>query len=94
LKPSPLPARLLDGDRNQRSASETYYTTWAATPPTEEQMAALLVEQYEPERGESLGYYGMAVADVAGTQIPERARGDDANQDDEGEDVSERAHRG
>jgi len=68
---------------------ETYYTTWSATPPTEEQMAALLVEEYEPERGESLGYYGMAIADMTGTQIPERAGSDDADQDDEG--VSERA---
>lgn len=70
---------------------ETYYTTWSATPPTEEQMAALLVEEYEPERGESLGYYEMAIADMAGTQISGRAASDDADQDDESEGMCERA---
>ncbi|MBY0240064.1 MAG: hypothetical protein K2X55_12185 [Burkholderiaceae bacterium] len=70
---------------------ETYYTTWSATPPTEEQMATLLVEEYEPERGESLGCFGMVIADMAGTliQAPEGAAS--AEQDDESEGASERA---
>lgn len=69
---------------------ETYYTTWSATPPTEEQMAALLVEPYEPERNESLGYFGMAIADMAGTLAPAQAGSGNADQDEESEDIGER----
>jgi hypothetical protein len=61
---------------------ETFYTTWSATDPTEKQMAALLEEEYEPERGESLTYNRMAVEDLTGAPLPQ-APGTD---DDEGED--------
>jgi hypothetical protein len=69
---------------------ETYYTTWSATPPTEEQMAALLVEEYEPDRGESLGHFGMAIADMAGTLVPAQAGSAHVDQDEDPEDAAER----
>lgn len=68
---------------------ETFYTTWSATPPTEKQMAALLVEEYEPERGESLGYCSLAIADMTGT-LPRSQSDGDANQDEESEDAASR----
>lgn len=80
-------AQELDGLRpyvitHSHRHGETYYTTWSATPPSEEQMAALLVEEYEPERNESLGYFDMAIADMAGTQIPAQD-GNGADQDND-----------
>jgi hypothetical protein len=69
---------------------ETFYTTWSATPPTEEQMAALLVEGYEPERNESLGYFGMAIADMAGTLAPAQPGSCISDEEDESEDAVER----
>lgn len=68
---------------------ETFYTTWSATPPTEKQMADLLVEKYEPERGDSLGYCGLAIADMTGTLLPSQGNGD-ADQGEESEEAASR----
>jgi hypothetical protein len=62
---------------------ETFYTTWSATDPTEEQMAALLEEEYEPERGESLTYNRMAVEDLTGAPLPHVA--ETLDDEDEGD---------
>lgn len=63
---------------------ETFYTTWSAADPTQEQMAGLLVEEYEPDLGETLTSQRMAVADMTG--VPLRVQADDG--DDEGADLA------
>lgn len=47
---------------------DTMYTLWSATPPSEEQMAGLLEEEFEQDRGETLEYHAMQIREMTGVR--------------------------
>lgn len=67
---------------------QTVYTAWSAGAPNEQQMASLLEEEFEEDRGETLESHRMEIAELTGT-APKSGlapMGEDADQDGEGAD--------
>ena len=64
---------------------DTMYTTWSATPPSEEQMASLVGEQFEEDRGETLEYHAMQIREMTGVRdIPPATTPDEEEEEDLG----------
>lgn len=63
---------------------ETFYTTWSKEAPSEQHMIDLLVEEFEPERGEWITYQAMAIADMTGAPaVKDDAEDEDDDQDEQ-----------
>lgn len=64
---------------------DTMYTLWSATPPSDEQMAGLLEEEFEEDRGETLEYHAMHLSEMTGIRASRPAVSeDDAEEPDLG----------
>lgn len=64
---------------------DTMYTIWSATPPSEEQMASLLEEEFEDDRGETLEYHAMQIREMTGVRdIAPAATPDEEEEEDLG----------
>ncbi len=66
---------------------ETFYTTWSKEAPSEQHMIDLLVEEFEPERGEWITYQAMAIADMTGAPA---VKADAEDEDDDQDEQSDR----
>ena len=67
---------------------QTVYTAWSAGAPNEKQMASLLEEKFEEDRGETLESHRVEIAEITGT-VPMSVLApmdEDVDQDDEGAD--------
>jgi len=47
---------------------DTMYTMWSATPPSDEQMASMVGEDFEEDRGETLEHHVMQISDMTGVR--------------------------
>lgn len=64
---------------------DTMYTLWSATPPSEEQMASLVGEEFEEDRGETLEYHAMQIREMTGVRdIPPATTTDEEEEEDLG----------
>lgn len=64
---------------------DTMYTLWSATPPSEEQMASLVGEEFEEDRGETLEYHAMQIREMTGVRdIPPATTSDEEEEEDLG----------
>ncbi|MGX9221732.1 hypothetical protein ACWV27_25545 (plasmid) [Massilia varians] len=65
---------------------ETFYTTWSKEAPSEQHMIDLLVEEFEPERGEWISYQALAIADMTGAPAVKDHSEDENDDQDEQSD--------
>lgn len=64
---------------------DTMYTIWSATPPSDEQMASLLEEEFEEGRGETLEYHAMQIREMTGVRdLPPTTTPDEEEEEDLG----------
>jgi len=64
---------------------DTVYTLWSTTPPSEEQMASLVGEEFEENRGETLEYHAMQIREMTGVgDIPPATAPDEEEEEDLG----------
>lgn len=64
---------------------DTMYTIWSATPPSDEQMASLVGEEFEEERGETLEHHAMQIREMTGVRdIPSATTPDEEESEDLG----------
>lgn len=62
---------------------DTMYTLWSATPPSEEQMASLVGEDFEGDRGETLEYHALEIREMTSVRNIPPALTADGEEDEE-----------
>lgn len=62
---------------------DTMYTIWSATPPSDAQMASVLEEQFEEDRGETLESHPMQVREMTGVRLAPPANGHDEEEEED-----------